>query len=87
MLDANVVWTWGHMQPVPAEPGAIFIAPSDGSGVTLVSVSESGTQFCAVVTPGEVTRGTTSADLSVVPDGDGAAPATPGQIDCTPGGW
>jgi hypothetical protein len=86
-VDPNVFWTWGHMQPVPAEPGAIFIAPSDGTGVTLVSVSESGTQFCAVVTGDDVIRGTTTADLSVVPDGDGAAPATPGPLTCTPGGW
>jgi hypothetical protein len=86
-VDPNVFWTWGHTQPVPAEPGAIFIASSDGTGVTLVSVSESGTQFCAVVTGDDVIRGTTTADLSVVPGGDGAVLATPGPITCTPGGW
>lgn len=86
-LAPSVFWTSAEMQPVPASPGAVFIAPSAGAGVTLVSVSESGTQFCAVVTDTAVERGTTTHDLSVVPDGDGAKAAVPGPVLCTPGGW
>ncbi len=86
-LAPNVTWTSSDMQPVPASPGAVFIAQSADAGVTLVSVSESGTQFCAVVTDTAVEHGTTTHDLSVVPDGDGAKAAVPGPVICTPGGW
>jgi hypothetical protein len=83
----DVVWTWAHMQPAPARPGAIFIADPTERAITLVSVSESGTQFCAVVTDSTVVRGTTVNDLSIVPAGDGATAATPGPVTCTPGDW
>ena len=92
LLAQNVEWTDSTMQPVPALPGAIFIARSGGAGVTLVSVSEAGTQFCAVITDTEVVHGTTTHDLNVVPnllpDGStGAKAADPSPVDCTPGGW
>jgi hypothetical protein len=87
VLAPNVFWTSADVQPEPASPGAVFIAPSAGVGVTLVSVSESGTQFCAVVTDTTVVRGTTTHDLSVVPDGDGVRAAFPGPVMCSPGGW
>lgn len=86
-LAANVYWTSADLQPAPASPGAVFIAPSAGAGVTLVSVSESGTQLCAVITDGTVVHGTTTHDLSVVPDGDGVQAAFPGPVTCSPGKW
>lgn len=86
-LAPNVFWTWAHMQPVPARPGAIFITEPAGGAVTLVSTSESGTQFCAIVTGSSVVHGTTTNDLSIVPAGDGAQAATPGPMTCTPGAW
>ncbi len=86
-LAQNVEWTDSTVQPVPALPGGIFIARSAGAGVTLVSVSEAGTQFCAVVTDTAVVHGTTTHDLNVVPDGSGAKAADPSPVDCTPGGW
>ena len=86
-LAPNTEWTDSTVQPVPALPGGIFIARSAGAGVTLVSVSEAGTQFCAVVTDTTVVHGTTTHDLNVVPDGTGAKAADPSPVDCTPGGW
>jgi hypothetical protein len=86
-LAPNVFWTSSEVQPMPATPGAVFIAPSMGDRVTLVSVSEAGTQFCAVVTDTGVEHGTTTNDLSVVPDGNGVRAAFPGPVTCSPGGW
>ncbi len=91
-LAPNFEWTDSTMQPVPAIPGAIFIARSARAGVTLVSVSEAGTQFCAVVTDSQVVHGTTTHDLNVVPDelpdgSTGAKAADPSPVDCTTGGW
>ena len=88
-LAPAIDWTWPHMQPAPAGPGAVFIALSAAPGVTLVSVSESGTQFCAVVTDTEVGHGTTTEDLSTVENADGTAvnATDPGPVTCTPGGW
>ncbi|MBA3690307.1 MAG: hypothetical protein H0W82_02700 [Actinobacteria bacterium] len=82
-------WTSSHMQPAPASPGSVFIGPPARSSVILVSVSESGTQFCAVVTDTEVEHGTTTKDLSTVetPDGTAVNARYPGPITCTPGGW
>ncbi len=87
-LAPEIDWTTPHMQPAPASPGAVFIGPSPGAGVTLVAVSESGTQFCAVVTDTAVQRGTTTNDLSTVEDADGTVNAQhPGPITCAPGNW
>jgi hypothetical protein len=82
-------WTSSHMQPAPASPGSVFIGPPAESSVILVSVSESGTQFCAVVTDTGVEHGTTTKDLSTVetPDGTAVNARYPGPITCTPGGW
>lgn len=88
-LAPEIDWTTPHMQPAPASPGAVFIGPSAGTGVTLVAASESGRQFCAVVTDTSVRRGTTTNDLSTVENADGTAvnARDPGPITCTPGGW
>ena len=82
-----IFWTWSKDQPAPARPGAIFIAASAVPGVTLVSVSESGTQFCAVVRVGAVVRGTTRTPLPVVGEGQTVAQANPGPVTCSPGHW
>lgn len=86
-LAPNVFWTWARMQPAPARPGALFITDPVADAVIFVSVSESGTQFCAVVTGSTVVHGATSNDLSIAPAGDAAQAASPGPITCTPGGW
>lgn len=88
-LDASINWTWSHMQPAPASPGTVFIAPSAAAHVTLVSVSEAGTQFCAVVTEAGLERGITMNDLSTVENADGTAvnAKDPGPVTCIPGGW
>ncbi len=86
-LAPDIYWTWSHEQPAPAWPGAIFIALSPSGVVNLVSVSETGTQFCAAVTDTSVLRGTTTNDLSVVDTGDGPHPVDPRPITCIPGGW
>ena len=88
-LAPDITWTDSHQQPAPASPGAVFIGSSAGAGLTLVAVSESGTQFCAVVTDTEVQRGTTTNDLSTVENADGTAVNAqyPGPVICTPGGW
>jgi len=87
-LAPDIDWTNSHLQPAPASPGAVFIGPSASSAVTLVSVSESGTQFCAVVTDGSVEQGTTTDDLSVTDEGTGKPHAVyPGPVTCSPGGW
>ena len=82
-----IFWSWPMDQPAPARPGAIFIAASAVPGITLVSVSESGTQFCAVVTIGAVVRGTTHNTLPVVGPGQTVAQADPGPVTCSPGRW
>jgi hypothetical protein len=86
-LAPDIYWTWSHEQPTPAWPGAIFIALSPNGVVNLVSVSETGTQFCAAVTDTSVGRGTTTNDLSVVDTGDGPHATDPQPITCNPGGW
>jgi hypothetical protein len=88
-LDPSIGWTWSHFQPTPAGPGYVFIAPSTDEALTLVSASESGTQFCAVVTHSGVQHGTTTDDLSTVENSDGTAVNAryPGPVSCTPGGW
>jgi hypothetical protein len=86
-LASDIYWTWSHEQPSPAWPGAIFIALSPSGVVSLVSVSETGTQFCAAVTEASVDRGTTNNDLSVVDTGDGPHATDPRPITCNPGGW
>jgi hypothetical protein len=88
-LAPDITWTWSHNQPVPASPGFVFIGSSAGSEVTLVSVSEAGTQFCAEVTDTGVQHGTTTDDLSTVENSDGTAVNAryPGPVTCTPGGW
>jgi hypothetical protein len=87
-LAPDITWTSSHEQPAPASPGYVFIGPSATAGVTLVSVSESGTQFCAVVTDASVERGTTTNDLSVTDAGTGDPHAVdPGPVTCTPGSW
>ena len=88
-LAPDITWTDSHQQPAPASPGAVFIGSPAGAGVTLVAVSETGTQFCAVVTDTEVQRGTTTNDLSTVENADGTAVNAqyPGPVICTPGGW
>jgi hypothetical protein len=85
-LEPSIFWTSSDEQPAPAHPGAIFIASSPKGAVTLVSVSETGTQFCAVVGETSVVRGTTLDDLSVIDDGDGPHAVDPGPIVCVPGG-
>jgi hypothetical protein len=72
------------VQPGPARPGAIFIAPSASDGVTLVAVSESGKEFCAVVTADDVVRGTTDHDFSVTDPVDGRR-GHPTPVACSPG--
>ncbi|MEP6757961.1 MAG: hypothetical protein ABJB55_02060 [Actinomycetota bacterium] len=88
-LAPDIDWTNSHLQPAPASPGAVFIGPSSGEGVTLVAASETGTQFCAVVTVAEVQRGTTTNDLSTVENADGTAvnATVHGPITCNPEGW
>jgi hypothetical protein len=89
-LTPTIAWTSSHMQPAPASPGYIFIGSSDmRDGVTLVSVSESGTQFCVAVTETGVVHGTTTQDLSTVENADGTAvnAKIPGPVICAPGGW
>jgi hypothetical protein len=88
-LTPAIAWTSPHMQPAPASPGYVFIGSSEGPAVTLVSVSESGTQFCAVVTETDVAHGTTTQDLSTVENADGTAvnAKVPGPVICAPGGW
>jgi hypothetical protein len=86
-LAPDIYWTWSHEQPAPAWPGAIFIALSPNDVENLVSVSETGTQFCAAVTDSSVIRGTTTDDLSVVDTGDEPHAADPAPISCNPGGW
>jgi hypothetical protein len=86
-LAPTINWTSTHVQPTPAWPGAIFIALSPSGVVSLVSVSETGTQFCAAVSHTSVVRGTTSNDLSVVDTGDGPHAVDPHPITCTSGGW
>ena len=88
-LAPAIGWTSSHMQPAPASPGYVFIGSSEGPGVTLVSVSEAGTQFCAVVTDTEVLHGTTTQDLSTEESVDGTEvhATSPGPVICTPGGW
>lgn len=87
-LTPGILWTVSNMQPAPASPGSVFIASSsEVQEVTLVSVSEAGAQFCAVVTTNDVVRGTTTHDLFIVPDGDGAKAAVPEPVPCDPGGW
>jgi hypothetical protein len=87
-LAPEITWTSSHEQPAPASPGFVFIGPSVAAGVTLVSVSESGTQFCAVVTDSSAVHGTTTDDLSVTDAGTGEPHAVnSGSVTCTPGGW
>jgi hypothetical protein len=88
-LASSITWTWSHNQPVPASPGFVFIGPSASAGVTLVSVSEAGTQFCADVTDSGVLHGTTTEDLSTIENAEGTAVNAryPGPVTCTPGGW
>jgi hypothetical protein len=87
-LAPDITWTTSHEQPAPASPGYVFIGPSAAAGVTLVSVSESGTQFCAVVTDTEVQHGTTSDDLATLENADGTVRShDPGPVICIPGGW
>jgi len=87
-LAPKIMWTYSHEQPAPASPGRMFIAESAGASVTLVAVSEAGTQFCSVVTDTSVDRGTTTDDLATVEGSDGVPQAVqPGPVTCTPGGW
>ncbi len=88
-LDPSITWTWSHEQPAPASPGFVFIGPSAEPGLILVSVSEGGTQFCAVVTDTDVLHGTTAQDLSTEEtiDGTEVHATFPGPVICTPGGW
>ena len=87
-LTSDIEWTDSQQQPAPASPGYVFIGPSAGASVSLVAVSESGTQFCAVITDGSVERGTTIDDLSTTTEGGGGPHAVhPGPVTCTGGSW
>jgi hypothetical protein len=86
-LAPNIFWTSSSEQPAPASPGAIFIALSPKDVVTLVSVSESGRQFCAALSGSAVVRGTTTNDLQVIDDGSGPHAVDPRPVSCVPGGW
>ena len=87
-LDSTLVWASTNFVPSP-RPGDIVIAPSAVPGITLVSISDSGVQFCSVVSSsGGSVKGTTSADLSVVDSvQDGPSAAVPGPVTCIAGGW
>lgn len=83
-LDADVIWASGDTTPSPF-PGVVFIAQPATPGITLVSISESGRQFCAVVSPSGVTRGTTTNDIqTAVWTADGLEPRVPGPVACSP---
>jgi hypothetical protein len=88
-LASGITWTWSHNQPMPASPGFVFIGPSAAASVTLVSVSEAGTQFCVEVTDTGVLHGVTTEDLSTIENAEGTAVNAryPGPVTCTPGGW
>jgi len=86
-LAPSISWTWSHEQPAPARPGAIFIAVSPSDVVTLVSVSETGTQFCAAVSGPSIVRGTTGSDLTVIDSDGGPHAVDPRPVTCAAGGW
>ncbi len=52
-----IQWSDQHTQAGAVFPGDIFIAPTTEGGVMLISPSESGTRFCAVITDATVERG------------------------------
>jgi len=81
-LDSNVVWASEETSPSPF-PGVVFIAQPTAPGITLVSVSESGEQFCAVITPAEVNRGTTTNDIrTAIWTSGGLTATTPEPVTC-----
>ena len=83
-LDPSISWTWSHFQPAPASPGFVFIAPSREDVLTLVSVSEAGTQFCAEVTETAIRPGETTDDLSTVESAVGQVNAGESKpVTCT----
>jgi hypothetical protein len=84
-LDKTVRWHSAEVQPGPW-PGDVFIARSAEPGVTLATISETGTQFCAVVTADDVVRGTTTHDLSVTENSDGVQAVDPSPVSCSPNG-
>jgi len=77
------------MQPAPILPGDIYIAPTTEDGVMLISPSESGTRFCAVINDTTVERGTMDPERYPPDPNSLNTPFDryPGPIACTPGGW
>jgi hypothetical protein len=82
-LDSNVVWASEETSPSPF-PGVVFIAQPTAPGITLVSVSETGEQFCTVITPTEVNRGTTTNDIrTAIWTSGGLTETTPEPVTCS----
>jgi hypothetical protein len=82
-------WTDSETQPALIFPGDIYIAPTTEDGVMLISPSESGTRFCAVIKDTTVERGTVDPERFPPDPNSLNTPFDPypGPVACTPGGW
>jgi hypothetical protein len=88
-LAPLVNWTDPATQPAPIFPGQIYIAPTTEDGVMLISPSESGTRFCAVVNDTTVVHGTVDPERYPPDPNSLNTPFDPypGPVSCTPGAW
>ncbi len=84
-----IEWSDPDVQPGPIFPGLIYIAPTTEDGVMLISPSESGTRFCAVISDASVARGIVDPDRFPPDPTSLNSPWDnyPGPVSCTRGGW
>ena len=84
-----IEWSDPDVQPGPIFPGLIYIAPTTADGVMLISPSESGTRFCAVISDDAVARGIVDPDRFPPDPTSLNSPWDnyPGPVSCTRGGW
>jgi hypothetical protein len=84
-----VEWTDPTTQPGPIFPGQIYIAPTTEAGVMLISPSESGTRFCAVISDSGVEHGIVDPERYPPDPSSINTPwdKYPGPVGCSPGAW
>jgi hypothetical protein len=84
-----IMWTDVVVQPAPLFPGSIYIAPTTEDGVMLVSTSESGSRYCAVIGYAGVERGIVDPQRYPPDPTSINTPwdKYPGPVGCSPGEW
>jgi hypothetical protein len=88
-LAPHVQWSDEHTQAGAVFPGEIYVAPTTEDGVMLISPSESGTRFCAVIGDAGAKRGIVNPDIYPPDPTSINTPFDPypGPVACTETGW